>query len=59
VYKEILVHNYIDLTTCKAVSSLTLLSINIEKTGITATIPAETLQLVTLPRTNSVNIPIW
>jgi hypothetical protein len=40
-------------------SSLTLLIINIVTTGITATIPAEVLQLVRLPKTNSVNIPIW
>jgi hypothetical protein len=45
--------------TRQAVSSLTLLSSKIVNTGITATIAAEVLQLVRLPRTNSVNIPIW
>jgi hypothetical protein len=53
------VDNSIDLITRKVVSSLTLLSINNVTNGITATIPAEVLQLVRLPRTNSVNIPIW
>jgi hypothetical protein len=53
------VDNSIDFVTRKVMSSLTLLSIKIVTIGITATIPAEVLQFVRLPRTNSVNIPIW
>lgn len=51
--------NSADLITHKVMSSLTIVSINIVTIGITDTIPAEVLQLVMLPRTNSVNIPNW
>jgi hypothetical protein len=51
--------NSVDHTTCKVVHSLTLLKTNIVNSGIAATIAAEALQLVRLPRTNSADIPIW